>query len=238
MKKRNVITIFCLIVVLSLAACGNKDNSTEQTETNSIVELTEAVETEVIATESVEPIEEIDTTEEIDTSSNIEIDESTETEVIQTETEEIVEVTEVVAETDAPQSLELTYEDFEFAYNGYTNYIDFDVENPGNVGVQIVYETPKDAPEKTAENDTTKRGLKLGNSKERVLELYGDYDKRVVYRNMRLKYGDLVPEENYIYYLEGYEPTTFDGLYCLIITLDTNGNVLAVQYNGALSKYM
>lgn len=222
MRRKVLVTLLCLTFSVCVMACGSKNNSTEQTATNSIVEVTETVKTEVVATESVEPTE---------------VQES-EAEVVETETEEIVEVTEVVAETEAPQSLELTYEDFEFAYNGYTNYIDFDVENPDNVGVQIVYETPKDAPEKTAENDTTKRGLKLGDSKERVLELYGDYDKRVVYRNMRLKYGDLVPEENYIYYLEGYEPTTFDGLYCLIITLDTNGNVLAVQYNGALSKYM
>ena len=222
MRRKVLVTLLCLTFSVCVMACGSKNNSTEQTATNSIVEVTETVKTEVVATESVEPTE---------------VQES-EAEVVETETEEIVEVTEVVAETEAPQSLELTYEDFEFAYNGYTNYIDFDVENPDNVGVQIVYETPNDAPEKTAQNDTTKRGLKLGDSKERVLELYGDYDKRVVYRNMRLKYGDLVPEENYIYYLEGYEPTTFDGLYCLIITLDTNGNVLAVQYNGALSKYM
>ena len=210
MRRKELVTLLCLAIATCVMACGNKDNSTAQTATDTAVEATEIVETEVVATESVET------------------------------TEEIVEATEteVVAETETPQSMELTYEDFEFSYNGYTNYIDFDIENPDNVGVQIVYETPKDAPEKTAENDSTARGLKLGDSRERVLELYGDYDKRVVYRNMRLKYGDLVPEENYIYYLHGYEPTTFDGLYCLIITLDTNGNVLAVQYNGALSKYM
>lgn len=224
MKRKALVALLLLTFSVCVTACGSKNNSTEQTETNSIVEVTETVETEIVTTESVEPTE---------------VQES-ETELIETETEEIIEATEteVIAETESTQSLELTYEDFEFAYNDYTNYIDFDIENPGNFGVQIVYETPKDAPEKTAENDTTARGLKLGDSKERVLELYGDYDNQVVYRNMRLKYGDLVPEENYIYYLHGYEPTTFDGLYCLIITLDTNGNVLAVQYNGVLSKYM
>lgn len=223
MKRKLLVTLLCLTFSVCVMACGSKDNSTEQTETSSIVEVTETVETEVVTTENVE---------------STEVQES-ETEVIETETEEIVEATEteVIAETESTQSLELTYEDFEFSYNGYTNYIDFDAENPDNVGVQIVYETPKDAPEKTAENNTTARGLKLGDSKERVIELYGDYDKRVVYRNMRLKYGDRTPEENYIYRLEDPKPTKVDGLYSLYITLDTNGNVLAIQYNVGERKY-
>lgn len=225
MRRKVLVTLLCLAFSVCVIACG-KETSIEQNAENTVVvqeteEVTDTQEqsTEDIATESVEP---------------------TEVQESETETEEIVEATEteVIAETETPQSLELTYEDFACDYNGYTNYIDFDIENPDNVGIQIVYETPKDAPEKTAENDSTARGLKLGDSKERVLELYGDYDKRVVYRNMRLKYNDLVPEENYIYYFHGYEPTTFDGLYGLIITLDTNGNVLAIQYNGCLSKYM
>lgn len=214
MRRKVLVTLLCLAFSVCVIACGKEAEEEQNTENIVVVQETEEVtdtqeqSTEDIATESVET-----------------------TEVQESETE-------VIAETETPQSLELTYEDFACDYNGYTNYIDFDIENPDNVGIQIVYETPKDAPEKTAENDSTARGLKLGDSKERVLELYGDYDKRVVYRNMRLKYNDLVPEENYIYYFHGYEPTTFDGLYGLIITLDTNGNVLAIQYNGCLSKYM
>jgi len=218
MRRNVLVTLLCLAFSVCVMACGNKDNSTEPTETNSIVEVTEPAEMEVVATESIE---------------------MTEVQESETETEEIIEATdtEVIAETESTQSLELTYEDFEFAYNEYTNYIDFDAENPDNVGVQIVYETPKDAPEKTAENDATARGLKLGDSRERVLELYGDYDKRVVYRNMRLKYGDRIPEENYIYRLEDPKPTKVDGLYSIYITLDTDGNVLAIQYNVGESKY-
>lgn len=217
MKRKVLVTLLCLTFSVCVMACGSKDNSTEQTETSSIVEVTETVETEVVTTESVE---------------STEVQES-EAEVVETETEEIVDATET------KQSLELTYEDFEFSYNGYTNYIDFEQATPEKHEIQIVYEQPADETYYLpAENDTTKRGLKLGDSKERVIELYGDYDKRVVYRNMRLKYGDLVPEENYIYYLQGYEPATVDGLYCMIITLDKDGNVLAILYGWAEYKYM
>lgn len=55
---------------------------------------------------------------------------------------------------------------------------------------------------------------------------------------MRLKYGDLVPEENYIYYLQGYEPATVDGLYMFCVTLDKDGNVPAIGYGWAEYKYM
>ena len=223
MKRKVLVTMLCLTFSVCIMACGSKDNSTEQTETNSIVEVTETEETEIVTTESEELTE---------------VQES-EAEVVETETEEIVEATEVVAETETPQSLELTYEDFEFAYNGYTNYIDFERATPEKHEIQIVYEQPADETYYLpAENDTTARGLNLGDSKERVLELYGDYDKRVVYRNMRLKYGDLVPEENYIYYLQGYEPATVDGLYMLCINFDQNENVLAILYGWAEYKYM
>lgn len=57
MKKKIAITIIGLTVVLSIVACGNKDSLTEPTETNSIVEDSESIDTEVVATESVEPTE-------------------------------------------------------------------------------------------------------------------------------------------------------------------------------------
>lgn len=225
MRKKVHVTLLCLTFSVCVMACGKEVNSTEQTETNSIVEVTEAVETEVVTTESVASTEV----------------EDNETEVIETKTEEIVEATEteVVVETESIQSLELTYEDFEFTYNEYTNYIDFERATPEKHEFQIVYAQPADETYYLRpENDTTKRGLKLGDSKERVLELYGEYDSRVTYRNMRLKYGDLVPEENYIYFLEGYEPATVDGLYMLCVTLDKDGNVLAIGYGWAEYKYM
>ena len=222
MRRKVLVTLLCLAIATCVMACGNKDNSTAQTETSSIVEVTETVETEVVTTESIETTE---------------VQES-ETQVIETETEEIVEATEVVAETETPQSLELTYEDFACDYNGYTNYIDFDIENPGNYGIQILYsDVPDGEYTIRAENDATVRGLKLGDSRERVLELYGDYDKQVTYRNMSLKSGDRIPEENYIYRLQDPKPTSIDGLYGLYITLDTDGNVLAIGYGWGERKY-
>ena len=231
MRRKVLVTLLCLAFSVCVIACGKEAEEEQNTENTVVVQETEEVtdtqeqSTEDIATESVETTE---------------VQES-ETEVIQTETEEMVEATEteVIAETETPQSLELTYEDFACEYQGYTNYIDFEQNTPEKHEIQIVYEQPADETYYLpAENDTPKRGLKLGDSRERVLELYGDYDKRVVYRNMRLKYNDLVPEENYIYYLQGYEPTTVDGLYCMIITLDKDGNVLAILYGWAESKYM
>ena len=215
MKRKVLVTLLCLTFSVCVMACGSKDASTEQTATNTTVEATETGETEVVATESVETTE---------------VQES-ETEVVETETEEIDEATEVVAETETQQSLELTYEDFACEYQGYTNFIDFDQNTSEKHEIHIVYGQSEDETYYLqAENDTTARGLKLGDSKERVIELYGDYDKSVVYRNMRLKYGDLVPAENYIYFLDGYKTAKTDNVYAFIITLDTNGNVLAILY--------
>jgi len=220
MRRKILVALLCLAFSSIVITCGNKNNSIEATETNSIVEVTETIETEVVVTGSIEP---------------------TEVQEIETDPEETVEVndTEDIAVSESPQSLELTYEDFECSYNGYTNYIDFETETPEKHEIQIVYAQPEDETYYLpAENDVTKRGLMLGDSKERVLELYGDYDKKVVYRNMRLKYDDLIPEENYIYYLDDPKPTTVDGLYMLCITLDREGNVLAILYGWAESKYM
>ena len=215
MRRKVLVTLLCLAFSVCVIACGKEAEEEQNTENTVVVQETEEVtdtqeqSTEDIATESVEP-----------------------TEVQESETE-------VIAETETPQSLELTYEDFACEYQGYTNYIDFEQNTPEKHEIQIVYEQPADETYYLpAENDTTKRGLKLGDSRERVLELYGNYDKRVTYRNMRLKYDDLVPEENYIYYLQGFEPATVDGLYCMIITLDKDGNVLAILYGWAESKYM
>lgn len=58
-KKKIAVIILGLTVALSVVACGNKDNSTEQTETSSTVEVVETTEKEVVATESVEETEQL-----------------------------------------------------------------------------------------------------------------------------------------------------------------------------------
>lgn len=57
MKKKIAITIIGLTVVLSIVACGNKDSLAEPTETNSIVEDSESIDTEIVTTESIETTE-------------------------------------------------------------------------------------------------------------------------------------------------------------------------------------
>lgn len=54
MKNKIAITILGLAVVLSVVACGNKESLAESTETNSIVEDSETIDTEVVATESID----------------------------------------------------------------------------------------------------------------------------------------------------------------------------------------
>lgn len=50
MKNKIVIIIWGLTFALSMVACGNKDNSTEQTETSRAVAVVETTEKEVVAT--------------------------------------------------------------------------------------------------------------------------------------------------------------------------------------------
>lgn len=54
MKRKIAITIICLFFVLLLVACGNKNDSTDTTEADSFVEVSESTETEVVETESQE----------------------------------------------------------------------------------------------------------------------------------------------------------------------------------------
>lgn len=59
MKKKIAIIILSLSVTLTAMACGNKDNVTETKETDSTVDVAETMETEDIATESVEETEQL-----------------------------------------------------------------------------------------------------------------------------------------------------------------------------------
>lgn len=56
-KKKIAIIILGLTVALSMVACGNKDNLTEQTETSRAVEVVETTEKEVVATTEVQDSE-------------------------------------------------------------------------------------------------------------------------------------------------------------------------------------
>lgn len=57
MKNKIVIIMWGLTFALSMVACGNKDNSTEQTETSSAVAVVETTEKEVVATTEVQDSE-------------------------------------------------------------------------------------------------------------------------------------------------------------------------------------
>lgn len=56
MKRKLIATLLCLAISASMVACGSNNNSTEQTEQNTI-EVNETIETEVVSTESVETSE-------------------------------------------------------------------------------------------------------------------------------------------------------------------------------------
>ncbi len=220
MRRKLLVALLSLTFSVCIMACGNKDNSTEQTETNSIVKETETEEIEVVTTESVE---------------STEVQES-ETEVIQTETEESETTTEEeIIET--TEIAEISYEDYNIHYTtGDINFID-EYGSGKRGGCTVICD--KNSPDTECDNvynQTTYRGIALGDSREQVLEKYGEpYEDGVVYKNKRWNHDGLEAQYNINYaYIDERYPEVF---FCLSFNMDQNDNVLSVYYEAILIKW-
>ena len=217
MKRKLAIVLLGLVFSVCVTACGNKDNSPEQTASNNI-ETSEIVETEDITSEIVEPTE----VQEVET-------EVTETEIEETEvtTEEIIESTEI-----AP----VGYEDFNVNnVTGYSNYIDEYGTGRHDFRVVICDVNSPDTLCDNVHNQTSYRGIALGDSREQVVEKYGEPHGEVVYKNKRWNHDGLEAQYNMNYaYIDERYPEVF---FCLSFNMDQNDNVLSVYYEAILMKW-
>lgn len=159
---------------------------------------------------------------EIETEIEIEIEEE------ETATEEnIVEITEIES---------VAYEDFNVNnVTGYSNYIDEYGSGRGDFRIVICDINSPDTLCDNVHDQTTYRGIALGDSREQVIEKYGEPGSEVVYKNHRWDHDGLEAQYNMNYsYIDERYPEVF---FCLSFNMDQNDNVLSVYYEAILMKW-
>ena len=233
MKRKILVTILSLIMGLSIVACG-KQETTATTETvPATVESTQAETTETSEATT-------ETTESTETVEN----NATENET------EIAETTEKSEETtDIEKGEPLSEKDLAFPVYGYKSYNEY-IEagnnglvymNADNANMIVTGELtldPEDLDDdETNDNDieSTVRGIKLGDSIDKVFELYGQADKYDRCTKQYFAHDDLKDTDQYTYFLK--LDSTKDYFYSLTFFTDQYSDVIGVIIEPISMKY-
>ena len=225
MKRKILVTILSLIMGLSIVACG-KQETTATTETvPATVESTQAETTETSEA----------TTE---TTENTETVENNTTEP--TETAEITESTEETTEaTDIEKGEPFSEKDLAFSFLGYNTYKEYvEAGNNGNayiVADNAVMITSGEFKDEGDVLESTVRGIKLGDSIDKVFELYGQadiYDRCIKHY---FAHDDLKDTDTYTYFLK--LDSTKDYYYSLTFFTDQYSDVIGVILEPIAMEY-
>lgn len=214
MKRKVLIAAGILSICLFISGCG----ANEEKETETQEQQTEAKDESVIPNGDIE-------TEVAENKVEIETGEAgTITEEEMTETSEADEI--------AP----ISYEDYNVNSNGYSNYIEeYGLEDDKNFRIVICDRNSPDTLCDNVYDQTTYRGIALGDSREQVLEKYGEPYNEVVYMNHSWDHDGLEAQYNINYtYIDERYPEVF---FCLSFNMDQNDNVLSVYYEAILMKW-
>jgi hypothetical protein len=200
MKKIIALTM-AFILSVSLMACGNTDTETVSTEEST--ENVATYHTVDVTTEHSETVEQLETTENFDSLK-----------------EEPTEAEDIVIEEDT-EVLPLSYDDC--YVEGYGNFVD-GYANGERIRLTISASDGWESSYDTVIYDATSyRGIAIGDSKEKVLELYGEPYNIVTYMNDRYEHNGLLPQYNINYaYVDDRFPDVF---FCLSFNMDQNDNV-------------
>lgn len=236
MKRKILVTILSLIMGLSIVACG-KQQTTATTETvPATVESTQAETTET-SEATTETTENTETVENNTTENETEIAETTES------TEEILEATDI--EKGEP----LSEKDLAFPVYGYKSYNEY-IEagnnglvymNADNANMIVTGELtldPEDLDDdETNDNDieSTVRGIKLGDSIDKVFELYGQADKYDRCTKQYFAHDDLKDTDQYTYFLK--LDSTKDYFYSLTFFTDQYSDVIGLIIEPIAMEY-
>ena len=224
MKRKILVTILSLIMGLSIVACG-KQETTATTETvPATVESTQAETTETSEATT-------ETTESTETVEN----NATENET------EIAETTEKSEETtDIEKGEPFSEKDLAFPVYGYKSYNEY-IEagnnglvymNADNANMIVTGELtldPEDLDDdETNDNDieSTVRGIKLGDSIDKVFELYGQADKYDRCTKQYFAHDGLKDTDQYTYFLK--LDSTKDYFYSLTFFTDQYSDVIGL----------
>ena len=216
--KRKIILTLMTICILSFSSCG-KQETTATTESIPTAVESVQVETTETTTETIENTEVVeDNTSEIET-----VAEATET-----------EVTNIEAAAEP-----LSEQDLAFSFLGYDTYNEY-VE-AGNDGVAYILADNANmivSGEFTDDDnviESTVRGIKLGDSIDKVFELYGNTEYHSTDIKNVFSHDDLKDSGAYSYFLKLDSTKTF--FYAFRFRVDQNNNIIAVVIEPIPMKY-
>ena len=227
MKRKILVTILSLIMGLSIVACGKQETTATTESVTATVESTQAETTETESTEKVETTETAESTTE--NSEEIETTEST---------EDILEAAGIT------KGEPLSEKDLAFPVYGYKSYNEY-IEagnngsvymNADNANMIVTGELTLD-PEDLNDNgvESTVRGIKLGDSIDKVFGLYGQADKYDKCIKKYFAHDDLKDTDEYTYFLK--LDSTKDYFYSFTFFTDQYSDVIGLIIEPIPMKY-
>lgn len=220
MKRKISVTILSLIMGLSIVACGKQETTATVESITATVESVQAEPTETAETTETESTEKVennttDATEEV---------ESTETKT------ETTEETEEIESTDITKGEPFSEKDLAFSFLGYDTYKEYvEAGNNGNAYMVADNAAMILSGEFTDDGDvleSTVRGIKLGDSIDKVFELYGQADKYDRCIKQYFAHDDLKDTDEYTYFLK--LDSTKDYFYSLTFFTDQYSDVIGL----------
>ena len=220
--KRKIILTLVTICILSFSSCGKQETTAT---TESIPTAVESAQVEIAetTTETIESTEVVeDNTSEIETEA-----EATETEVT-TEVTNIEEAAEPLSE-----------QDLAFSFLGYDTYNEY-VEAGNDEAAYILADNANMIASGEFTDDdnvveSTVRGIKLGDSIDKVFELYGNTEYHSTDIKNVFSHDDLKDSGAYSYFLKLDSTKTY--FYAFRFRVDQNNNIIAVVIEPIPMKY-
>ena len=215
--KRKIILALMTICILSFASCGKQETTATAEPIPTAVESAQVELTET-TTETIESTEVVeDNTSEIETEA-----EATETEV-----------------TNIEEAEPLSEKDLAFSFLGYDTYNEY-VEAGNDEAVYMLADNANMIVSGEFTDDgnvieSTVRGIKLGDSIDKVIELYGDTKQRSADIKDVFSHDGLKDSGAYNYFLK--IDSTKDYFYAFRFRVDQNNNIIAVVIEPIPMKY-
>lgn len=192
---------------LSIAACGKQETTTGNESITATVESTQAETTET----SEATAETTATTETVENSTT------------ENETEAVEETIEA---TDIEKGEPLSEKDLAFPVQGYKSYNEY-VEAGNTYSVLMTANaTSEDLESNNTFIDSTVRGIKLGDSIDKVFELYGNTEEHSADIKNEFSHDGLKDSGAYNYFLK--LDSTKEYFYAFRFRVDQNNNIIAV----------
>lgn len=228
-----VLAVLCLTGILfAVKSSRNTDNEVLPQEGTELVSRESTTENEVESTETTENTTTENETETIEeTTEAVESTESTESTEDTTEAVESTgDATEVAEATDIENGEPLSEKDLAFSFLGYNTYKEY-IEAGNNGSAYIVADNAAMimSGEFTDDGDvleSTVRGIKLGDSIDKVFELYGTADKYDKCTKKFFAHDDLKDTDQYTYFLK--LDSTKDYFYAFTFYTDQYSDVIGL----------